>query len=53
MAMKLSGASDSTIMNVGRWILLTYLTYIHLQIGTLTAGLPWLMSMAFTFQNVG
>jgi hypothetical protein len=26
MAMKLSGASDSTIMRVGRWTSLTYLT---------------------------
>ncbi len=32
---------------------LTYLTYIHSQIGTLTAGLAWRMSKAFTFQNVG
>jgi hypothetical protein len=38
MAMKLSGAMDSTIMRVGRWSLLTYLTYIHLQIGALTTG---------------
>jgi hypothetical protein len=29
MALKLSGASDSTIMRVGRWTSLTYLTYIH------------------------
>jgi hypothetical protein len=53
MALKLSGASDSTIMRVGRWTLLTYLTYIHTQIGALTAGLAWKMSAAFTFQNVG
>ncbi len=53
MAMKLSGASDSTIMRVGRWTLLTYLTYIHTQIGALTAGVAWKMSTAFTFQNVG
>jgi hypothetical protein len=53
MAMKLSGESDSTIMKVGRWTSLTYLTYIHSQIGTLTAGLAWRMSKAFTFQNVG
>ncbi len=39
MALKLSGASDSTIMRVGQWSLLTYLTYIHSQIGALTAGL--------------
>ncbi len=30
MAMKLSGALDSTIMKVGQWSSLTYLTYIHL-----------------------
>ena len=53
MAMKLSGASDSTIMRVGRWSSLTYLTYIHSQIGALMAGVAWKMSTAFTFQNVG
>jgi hypothetical protein len=53
MAMKLSGASDSTIMRVGQWTSLTYLTYIHSQIGALTAGVAWRMSTAFTFQNVG
>jgi hypothetical protein len=53
MAMKLSGASDSTIMRVGRWSSLTYLTYIHSQIGALTAGVAWKMSTAFRFQNVG
>ena len=53
MAMKLSGLSDSTIMRVGRWTLLTYLTYIHTQIGALTAGVAWRMSTAFIFQNVG
>lgn len=53
MAMKLSGASDSTIMRVGRWTSLTYLTYIHTQIGALTAGVAWRMSTAFKFQNVG
>ncbi len=53
MAMKLSGASDSRIMRVGRWLSLTYLTYIHSQIGALTAGVAWKMSTAFRFQNVG
>jgi hypothetical protein len=53
MAMKLSGALDSIIMRVMQWMSLMYLTYIHMQIGTLTAGLAWRMSMAFTFQNVG
>jgi hypothetical protein len=53
MALKLSGALDSTIMHVGHWTSLTYLTYIHMQIGALTAGIAWNMSTAFTFQNVG
>ena len=53
MALKLSGALDSPIMQVGHRTLLMYLTYIHTQIGALTAGLAWKMSAAFTFQNVG
>jgi hypothetical protein len=53
MAMKLSGALDSTIVQVGRWTFLIYLTYIHIQIRALTAGLAWRMSTAFTFQNNG
>ena len=53
MAMKLSGATDSTIMRIGRWTSLTYLTYIHSQIGALSAGVAWRMSQQFTFQNVG
>lgn len=51
--MKLSGASDSTIMRVGRWSSLTYLTYIHSQIGALTAELSKLMATQVSFQNVG
>jgi hypothetical protein len=53
MAMKQSGATDSTIMRVGRWTSLTYLTYIQSQIGALSAGGAWRMSQQFTFQNVG
>jgi hypothetical protein len=53
MAMKLSGATDSTIMRIGQWTSLTYLTYIHTQIGALSAGVAWKMSRCFTFQNVG
>jgi hypothetical protein len=53
MALKLCGASDSTIMRVGRWTSLTYLTYIHTQIGALTSGLAGKMSTAVSFQNVG
>jgi hypothetical protein len=53
MAMKLSGATDSTIMWIGRWASLTYLTYIHSQIGALSAGVVWKMSQQLIFQNVG
>ncbi len=53
MAMKLSSATDSTIMQIGRWTSLMYLTYIHSQIGALSAGVAWRMSQQFTFQNVG
>ena len=53
MAMKLSGAADSTIMQIGQWMSLTYLTYIHSQIGALSAGVAWRMSQQLTFQNVG
>ena len=53
MAMKLSGATDSTIMWIGQWTSLTYLTYIHSQIGVLLAGVAWIMSQQFTFQNIG
>ncbi len=53
MAMKLSRAMDSTIMRIGRWTSLTYLTYIRSQIGDLSMGVAWKMSREFTFQNVG
>ncbi len=53
MAMKLSRVSDSTIMWVGWWLSLTYLTYVNFQIGALTARVAWKMSTAFTFQNGG
>ncbi len=53
MAMKLSGAVDSTIMQIGRWTSLTYLTYMHSQIWMLLTGVAWRISQQFTFQNVG
>jgi hypothetical protein len=53
MAMKLSGTTDSMIMGISCWTSLTYLTYIHSQIGALLAGVAWKMSQQFTFQNVG
>jgi hypothetical protein len=39
-------------MRIGRWTSLTYLTYIHSQIGALAKGVAWKMSK-FHFQNVG
>jgi hypothetical protein len=53
VAMKLSGATDSMIMRISRWTSLTYLTYIHSQIGALSARVAWKMSQQFTFQNIG
>ena len=53
MALKLAGESSDTIMRVGRWTSLTYMTYIHAQIGALAKGLAWRMSKHHTFHNVG
>jgi hypothetical protein len=39
MALKLQGVDDATMMKIGRWTGLTFLTYIHAQIGALNAGL--------------
>ena len=38
MALKLAGESSDTTMRVGRWTSLTYMTYIHAQIGALAKG---------------
>ena len=53
MALKLSGASDSTIKKAGRWSSDTWLTYIHSQIGDLAAGLSERMAVEHLFHNVG
>ena len=39
MALKLNGASDTTIMKMGRWTSLTFLQYIHNQIAHLSNDL--------------
>ena len=52
MALKLAGESSDTIMRVGRWTSLTYMTYIQAQIGALAKGLAWRMSKTHTFHNV-
>jgi hypothetical protein len=53
MAMKLSGADEALIKKVGRWSSSTWLTYIHSQISTLTAGLAERMAVSRLFFNVG
>lgn len=53
MALKLQGISDSTIMKIGRWTGLTFLTYIHSQIGALNVGLATRMTQRIEFLNVG
>ena len=53
MALKLNGVSSEVIMRVGRWTSLTYLTYIHTQIGALYTGLSEKMATEIMFQNVG
>jgi hypothetical protein len=53
MALKVAGESLDTIMRVGRWTSLTYMTYIHAQIGALAKGLAWKMSKQYTFHKVG
>jgi hypothetical protein len=52
MALKLQGASDSLIMKIGRWSGLTFLTYIHAQIGALNVGLAQRMATRIHFVNV-
>jgi hypothetical protein len=52
MALKLQGEADSTIMKLGRWTALTFLTYIHSQIGALNVGLATRMARRVHFVNV-
>jgi hypothetical protein len=52
MALKLQGVDDSLIMKLGRWTGLTFLTYIHSQIGALNTGLATKMAVRIHFVNV-
>jgi hypothetical protein len=52
MALKLQGVDDSLIMKIGRWTGLTFLTYIHAQIGALNTGLAQRMATRIHFVNV-
>jgi hypothetical protein len=52
MALKLQGVDDLLIMKIGRWTGLTFLTYIHAQIGALNTGLAQRMATRIHFINV-
>jgi hypothetical protein len=52
MALKLQGVSNSNVMKIGRCTGLTFLTYIHAQIGALNAGLSKQMAAGIHFGNV-
>jgi hypothetical protein len=52
MALKLQGVDGSLIMKFGRWIGLTFLTYIHSQIGALNTGLATKMAAHLYFINI-
>ena len=52
MALKLQGVDDSLIMKLGRWTGLTFLTYIHSQIGALNTVLATRLAVRVHFVNV-
>ena len=52
MALKLHGESDTTIMKQGRWSGLTFLQYIHNQIGHLSKNLSKKMATPIPFTNI-
>jgi hypothetical protein len=52
MALKLQGESDTTIMRIGRWSGLTFMKYIHSQIGALNVGIARKMARRIHYINV-
>ena len=52
MALKLHGYTDTTIVKMGQWTLLTFLQYIHNQIAYLSYDISKKMSMELPFLNV-
>ena len=52
MSLNLHGASDTTIMKIGRWSSLTFLMYIHNQISHISEGLAQTMIITIPFLNV-
>jgi integrase len=53
MALRLNNVGEDIIKKLGRWSSSTWLTYIHAQISTLTAGLSERMAVHHVFYNVG
>ena len=53
MALRLNGIGEDLIKKLGRWSSSTWLTYIHAQISSLTAGLSERMVIHHVFYNVG
>jgi integrase len=53
MALRLDDVGEDLIKKLGRWSSLTWLTYIHTQISSLTAGLSERMVVHHVFYNVG
>jgi len=49
MALKLNGESDTTIMKQGQWTSLTFLQYIHNQIGHLAKDITRKMDTPVPF----
>jgi hypothetical protein len=53
MALRLNDVGEDLIKKLGRWSSSTWLTYIHAQISSLTAGLSERMVIHHVFYNVG
>jgi hypothetical protein len=53
MALRLNDVGEDLIKKLGRWSSSTWLTYIHAQISSLTAGLSERMVVHHVFYNVG
>jgi integrase len=53
MALRLNNVGEDLIKKLGRWSSSTWLTYIHSQISSLTAGLSERMVIHHVFYNVG
>jgi integrase len=53
MALRLNNVGKDLIKKLGRWSSSTWLTYIHAQISSLTAGLSERMVVHHVFYNVG